>query len=251
MWKQDKTSSRTQRRPPRRGRRAASRASRGRPGTTGGSTPASLRSWGSGLRTASRRGRCARLRREEAEEREAEERAETTSRAERRSSAKRPASSPLIASGAHPTAYTTKRTMTVRRSMRRSSAMEARHGATGSPALFARATGRTISPARAGRSVEAAKPMAVAELSARADGCPAFFRRRAQRHERKSGVPRRPAAVATASQPTCAEVMARPGREIQRPQEQDQEDGREAERKRDAHSLFRRGHASMVSPPLR
>src|ERR1017187_10214079 len=118
------------------------------------------------------------------------------SKAERRSSAKRPASSPFIADGAHPTAYTTKRTMTVTRSMRRSSAMEARHGATGSPEFFARATGRTISPARAGSSVEAAKPMAVAELRARADGCPAFFRSRAQRHERKSGVPRRPAVVA-------------------------------------------------------
>ena len=81
--------------------------------------------------------------------------------------------------------------------------------------------------------------MAVAELSARKDGCPAFFRRRAQRHERKSGVPSRPAAVATASQPTCAEAMAPAhGREIQRPQEQDEEDGREAERDRDAQVPF-------------
>src|ERR1019366_6896635 len=75
--------------------------------------------------------------------------------------------------------------MTVTRSMRRSSAMEARHGATGSPAVFARATGRTISPARAGSSVEAAKPMAVAELSCRAEGRPARWRRRASRRARQ------------------------------------------------------------------
>ena len=123
---------------------------------------------------------------------------------------KRPAASPPMLSGAHPTAYTTKRNTHVTRSSSRSRAIDARQGATGNPARRARATGRTISPARAGRSVEAAKPIEVAELRSYADGRPALRRRRPQRQERNGGVWRRPQAVARSSQPTCAPRIARP-----------------------------------------
>ena len=115
----------------------------------------------------------------------------------------------------------------------------------------ARATGRTISPARAGRSVEAAKPMEVAELRSYADGLPAFFRRRAQRHERKRGVCKE-AARGGEDEPAdvrAADRLAHGG-EVERPEKEHEEDGREAERHRDPQrfaALFGGAHRRIVA----
>ena len=138
----------------------------------------------------------------------------------------------------------------VTRSMRRSRAIEAMHGATGRPAVLreghrAHDLAGARRKERRGREADRGRGVQVPGTLGRARPCggetPSATTGRAASRAR-------PHAVARTSQPTCA-AADRPadGREIERPQEQDEEKRGETERDRDAESPVLRGHASMVA----